>query len=85
MGERTFQVDQIHCEGCTASIREALGRLQRVEKVEPDVATHTVRVAFAESRVDEQTIAERLAEAGFPTKDPVTDRPRSLARTAWRR
>jgi copper chaperone CopZ len=74
MGERTFQVDQIHCEGCTASIREALGRLEGVEKVEPDVATHTVRVAFAESRVDEQTIAERLAEAGFPPKDAAADR-----------
>jgi cytochrome c biogenesis protein CcdA/copper chaperone CopZ len=74
MGERTFRVDQIHCEGCTATIREALGRLEGVEKVEPDVATHTVRVAYAESRVDVPTIAERLAEAGFPAKEPVTDR-----------
>jgi copper chaperone CopZ len=74
MGERTFRVDQIHCEGCTAAIREALGRLEGVEKVEPDGATHTVRVAFAESRVDEPTIAARLAEAGFPAKEPVSDR-----------
>jgi copper chaperone CopZ len=36
---------KIHCAGCTASIREALGRLEGVERVEADVATHTVRVA----------------------------------------
>ena len=69
MRERTFQVDQIHCEGCTASIRDALRRLDGVEEVQADVASPTVRVAFAESRVDEQTIAERLAEAGFPPRN----------------
>lgn len=68
MREQTFRVDQIQCAGCTASIRDALGRLKGVEVVEADVASHTVRVGFVESQVDEQAIAERLAEAGFPVQ-----------------
>jgi copper chaperone CopZ/cytochrome c biogenesis protein CcdA len=69
MAEQTFHVDDIHCAGCAGSIREALGRLDGVERVESDIATNSVRVTFAKAQVDGRAIAKRLAEAGFPVRD----------------
>ncbi|MDP8978122.1 MAG: cation transporter [Actinomycetota bacterium] len=76
MTRRTFHVDNIHCEGCSTSIRDALGRLPGVEDVEADPQTNTVVVSFNESQADQDTIAERLARSGFPvTGPPATDEP----------
>ncbi|MBW3602706.1 MAG: cation transporter, partial [Actinobacteria bacterium] len=76
MTRRTFHVDNIHCEGCSSSIRDALTRLDGVEQVEADPGADAVVVSFAESQVDQGTIARRLARAGFPvTGPPGPDRP----------
>lgn len=82
MTQRTFQVESIHCDGCSSSIRDGLGRLDGVEDVQPDPRTNTVVVSFIESQVDEDAIAERLAETGFPVKLSVSERERVPSRDA---
>lgn len=74
MARKTFQMDDIHCKSCAATIRRELGRLSGVTEVRPDERTNTVVVSFAEAEVDPGAIAERLAEAGFPVKDSAPTR-----------
>ena len=73
MAQRTFHVQNIHCEGCSSSIRDGLSRLNGVEAVEPNPRTNTVVVSFFESQVDEDAIAGRLAEVGFPVRSASAD------------
>ena len=85
MTQRTFPVDNIHCEGCSSSIRDALTRLDGVEVVEADPRTNAVVVSFIESQVDEEAIAERLGEAGFPVKGESADGDGKAAAGWWSR
>ena len=66
MATRTFVVEDIHCGACESAIRKALTRLDGVRDVAPDSATNHVTVDFDESRVVDDTIADRLALAGYP-------------------
>ncbi|WP_370325129.1 heavy-metal-associated domain-containing protein [Euzebya sp.] len=66
MAHRTVYVENIHCEGCSTSIRRALATLDGVEDVQPDTEHNTVGVTFIESLVDEDTIAQRLADRRVP-------------------
>lgn len=69
MANRTFQLDDIHCDGCERAIRNALTRLEGVSEVRPDHATNRVGVDFDEQRVTEEAITERLDLAGYPVVD----------------
>lgn len=80
MTERTFHVESIHCDGCSSSIRDALGRLDGVNGVRPDPQTDTVAVSFDASQVDEDAIAARLAAAGFPVRGPAPARQREATK-----
>lgn len=66
MANRTFQVEDIHCDGCEGAIRNALTRLEGVSEVRPDHTTNKVEVTFDEQRVGNQAITERLDLAGYP-------------------
>lgn len=66
MASKTFTVEQIHCEACENAIRKALGRVDGVNDAKPDAATNQVTVVFDEARVGLDTIAERMAAAGYP-------------------
>jgi len=66
MASKTFTVEEIHCDACENAIRKALGRLEGVNDTKPDAATNQVTVVFDDARVDADTIAERLAAAGYP-------------------
>lgn len=66
MASRTFQVEDIHCDGCEGAIRNALTRLEGVSEVRPDHTTNRVEVDFDEQRVTEEAITERLDLAGYP-------------------
>ncbi len=66
MASRTFTVEEIHCGACESAIRKALGRLEGVNDTTPDAATNQVTVMFDDTRVDADTIAERLTAAGYP-------------------
>lgn len=69
MTTRTFDVQQIHCDGCEGAIRRAVGQLEGVGEVHPDHATNQVEVRFDEQRIAAEAIAERLDFAGYPVVD----------------
>lgn len=82
MAQRTFEVDDIHCDGCSRSIKNALGGLDGVKDVRSDITTNRVVVTFAEPEVDEDLIIERLADAGFPVHRSIAeDEPSEPAST----
>jgi copper chaperone len=56
----------IECGGCAASIRNALGRVKGVQKVDVDVDRKVVQVEYDPSAVDAVTLSDRLTKAGFP-------------------
>lgn len=82
MPTATFHVEGVHCDGCSSSIRDALGRLDGVDDVKPDPRTDTVAVSFDASQVDEDVMAARLAEAGFPVQGPAPTRQREASKAA---
>jgi copper chaperone len=54
MTEKTINVPEIHCDHCKASLEGALGELAGVEKVEVDVPTARISVAYdAPATLDE--------------------------------
>ncbi|MBY0240845.1 MAG: heavy-metal-associated domain-containing protein [Burkholderiaceae bacterium] len=59
----TFDVQDMTCGGCAASVTRAVQRLDTAAKVEVDLAAKTVRVASSRT-VDEVRAA--IADAGFP-------------------
>jgi copper chaperone CopZ len=64
MTELVFRSEDIHCDGCAASIRAAVSALAGVDTVEVDVGTKTVRVSY-DSPASEEQIAHAIEEAGF--------------------
>ena len=66
MARQTCQVAEIYCHSCENAIRDALGRLDGVRRVDPDQHGNGVGVQFDESRVGQAAIAERLTDAGYP-------------------
>ncbi|WP_370325827.1 cation transporter [Euzebya sp.] len=73
MAHRTFEVDDIHCDGCSRTIRNALSDVGGVQDVRPESRTNQVAVTYDDQQVDEQTIAQVLADAGFPVQRTLTD------------
>ncbi len=60
---KRFNVRNMKCEGCVATVREALEALDGCEKAEVDLDAGTADV-FGD--VDEQRVAASLTEIGFP-------------------
>jgi copper chaperone CopZ/cytochrome c biogenesis protein CcdA len=93
MRQRTFSVDDIHCDGCSSTIADALGRLHGVQDVGANQRTNTVEVTFDPSQIDEGSLVDRLAEAGFPVQHTDAHPPRpagsdpagAATRSAWSR
>jgi len=68
MATTTIAVKEIHCASCENTIRTALGRLDGVQAVRPEASRNRVRISYDETKVDEPSLRERLAEVGY---DPV--------------
>ena len=68
MQHRRFEVAQIHCQGCQQTISGALANVDGVHRVDPDIASNVVTVAFDPDIIGEEEISDRLAEAGFPVQ-----------------
>ena len=62
----SFKIPNIRCEGCVATIREALRKLPGISQVKADVSTKQVRIECDDTRVSEWPIREMLAAIGFP-------------------
>jgi copper chaperone CopZ len=65
MATTTFKVAEIHCAGCENTIRTALSGLSGVTLVVPSADRNDVKVSFDETRVTEEELRARLAEAGY--------------------
>lgn len=65
-GRAEYLVPRITCGACAQVITSDLEKLAGVSKVEVDVATTSVKVAFDEKRTDAGEIAIALNRAGYP-------------------
>lgn len=65
MAHTKLRVPSIACEGCARSIKQALGRVPGVQKVEVDVAGKDVDVDYDAGQVTEEDIKERIEAAGY--------------------
>ena len=66
--EYEFEVrdDRIHCDGCESRVRQALGRVDGVTRVDASHETQRVRVSVADGGPARDEIARKLGEIGFP-------------------
>lgn len=62
--ETKLSVPSIVCGGCANGIKNALGKVSGIEKVEVDVATKIVTVEHTED-VSREKLADVLDDAGF--------------------
>lgn len=63
MADLTYKVSAIHCEGCAASIGDALEPVEGVESTDVDIDAKTVRVR---GTADDRVIRKVLAASGYP-------------------
>ena len=62
----------IECDGCAASIKRALGRVEGVRNVAVEVAEKNVLVEFDPTLTGVGALRARLVKAGFePDAEPV--------------
>ena len=66
MNKKTYQVPDVSCGHCKASIERALGAMGGIETVKVEVDQKTVDVAYDENMVTEEQIKAALAEEGYP-------------------
>jgi copper chaperone len=66
--EYMIDADNIKCEGCASTIRNALGRIGGVREVAVDIATGRVRVEADVGLRDVITAA--LKSSGYPERTP---------------
>jgi copper chaperone len=65
MTEVTFHVPAIHCAHCIHTIKMELSELSGVKKVEADLSTKMVKVAF-EAPATVEMIEQLLTEINYP-------------------
>lgn len=65
-----FVVENIKCEGCVASVKDGLEKLEGVKSVKVDKNTKSVEV---EGDVEEEKIKSTLADLGYPVKKEGKD------------
>ena len=63
--ELSLKIANMHCQGCVASLREALSRLKGVEEVRGDPARYVLTVTYREGMVEPDGIRETIIEKGF--------------------
>lgn len=64
-GTTTLTAPDITCGGCASAIKNALGGLEGVSRVEVDVAAKAVAVMH-DGRVSREALTAALEKAGFP-------------------
>ncbi len=65
--ETKFTVPDIVCGGCAGGIKNALGKVQGIDKVEVDVDSKLVTVEHTEE-ISREKLANLLDDAGFPAE-----------------
>ncbi len=69
--KKTFQVRDIHCEGCEERIGRAISQMPGVRSVKASHTAQEVEVALNSARTNPREIAEKLEEIGFPAASYV--------------
>ncbi len=64
--EVTLTAPDISCGHCVATVQEAIGALDGVERVSADADTQQVAVRFDSTRVSLPAIEAAMKEAGYP-------------------
>ncbi|MGH9159482.1 MAG: cation transporter [Vicinamibacteraceae bacterium] len=72
-----LSVPDVHCEGCTRTIQEALGEMPGVGRVTTDLQARQIMVEFDSAQTNSTTIRDRVERAGFPATI-VSERERRL-------
>lgn len=65
--ETKFTVPTIVCGGCANGIKNALGKVAGINKVEVDVNAKVVTVEH-DAQVSREKVADVLEDAGFPVE-----------------
>lgn len=63
------EVENLHCEGCAATLREALGDLPGLELAKVDVERRSLRIELDPELTGREEVREELRKAGFPATD----------------
>ncbi len=63
-----FSVENLTCTSCVNNIREALGSVRGVERVEVNLATNRVRAEFRPERIEPEEMARIITRAGYPAR-----------------
>jgi copper chaperone CopZ len=60
-----IKCSKMHCEGCKATITEALQSMEGVTKIDIDLKKKIIKVTFDNSKTDKVKISEKILEAGY--------------------
>ena len=66
MSKIVFNVPDMTCGHCEATVKKTLGALAGVQKVDVDLGTKKVEVEYEEDVVESARLAAALAEQDFP-------------------
>lgn len=56
---------KMSCEGCKATITEALQTMDGVTKIDIDLKKKIIKVTFDNTKTDKNKISEKILEAGY--------------------
>lgn len=62
---KVLNVEGMSCMHCVAAVKESVGSLPGVTKVEPDLNTKKVTVEFDDEKVKLDDIKEKIEDAGY--------------------
>jgi copper chaperone CopZ len=66
MRQVVLRVPDISCEHCERTVRQALGRIAGVQRVDVDIPAKDVRVAYDEASVDLERLQAALRDEDYP-------------------
>lgn len=69
MDKITFNVDGMSCGHCKAAVEKALKGLEGVQAAEVDLAAKIVQVTYDANKVNRDTLAGAITDAGYEVKD----------------
>ncbi len=66
-GAETVKIkcSKMHCEGCKATITEALQSMDGVTKIDIDLKKKIIKVTFDNLKTDKIKVSEKILEAGY--------------------
>lgn len=62
---QTFKIKGMHCASCAGIIEKTLKKAEGVESVEVNYGTETAKIAFDESRINPQSLSQKIEPLGY--------------------